>query len=67
MDDYAGGYQATSYLAALGHRRIAFVSAPSELGSVQERYRGNLDALARRESTRLARSVWPASSPNSSG
>ena len=26
MDDYAGGYQATSYLVALGHRRIAFIS-----------------------------------------
>jgi DNA-binding LacI/PurR family transcriptional regulator len=45
MDDYAGSYQATSYLAALGHRRIAFVSGPAELGSVQERYRGYLDAL----------------------
>jgi DNA-binding LacI/PurR family transcriptional regulator len=45
MDDYAGGYQATSYLAALGHRRIAFVSGPDELGSVQERYRGYGDAL----------------------
>jgi len=45
MDDYAGGYQATSYLVALGHHRIAFVSGPSELGSVQERYRGYCDAL----------------------
>ncbi len=45
MDDYAGGYQATSYLVALGHRRIAFVSGPDELGSVQERYRGYCDAL----------------------
>jgi DNA-binding LacI/PurR family transcriptional regulator len=45
MDDYAGGYQATSYLVALGHRRIAFVSGPAELGSVQERFRGYLDAL----------------------
>jgi DNA-binding LacI/PurR family transcriptional regulator len=45
MDDYAGGYQATSYLVALGHRRIAFVSGPAELGSVQERYRGYTDAL----------------------
>jgi DNA-binding LacI/PurR family transcriptional regulator len=45
MDDYAGGFQATSYLVALGHRRIAFVSGPSELGSVQERYRGYSDAL----------------------
>jgi len=47
MDDYAGGYQATSYLVALGHRRIAFVSGPDELGSVQERFRGYRDALAK--------------------
>jgi DNA-binding LacI/PurR family transcriptional regulator len=45
MDDYAGGYQAASYLVALGHRRIAFVSGPAELGSVQERWRGYCDAL----------------------
>ena len=47
MDDYAGGYQATSYLVALGHRRIAFVSGPDELGSVQERFRGYRDALTK--------------------
>jgi DNA-binding LacI/PurR family transcriptional regulator len=47
MDDYAGGYQATSYLVALGHRRIAFVSGPAELGSVQERFRGYHDALTK--------------------
>jgi DNA-binding LacI/PurR family transcriptional regulator len=45
MDDYSGGYQAASYLVALGHRRIAFVSGPAELGSVQERWRGYSDAL----------------------
>jgi DNA-binding LacI/PurR family transcriptional regulator len=45
MDDYAGGYQAASYLVALGHRRIAFVSGPAELGSVAERRRGYIDAL----------------------
>ncbi len=45
MDDYAGGYQAASYLVALGHRRIAFVSGPAELASVQERRRGYEDAL----------------------
>jgi DNA-binding LacI/PurR family transcriptional regulator len=47
MDDYAGGYQAASYLIALGHRRIAFVSGPAELGSVAERRRGYRDALAK--------------------
>jgi DNA-binding LacI/PurR family transcriptional regulator len=45
MDDYAGGYQAAGYLVALGHRRIAFVSGPAELASVQERRRGYEDAL----------------------
>jgi DNA-binding LacI/PurR family transcriptional regulator len=45
MDDYAGGYQAASYLVALGHRHIAFVSGPAELASVQERRRGYEDAL----------------------
>src|SRR5580704_2613165 len=45
MDDYAGGYQAGSYLVALGHRRIAFISGPAELASVQERRRGYEDAL----------------------
>jgi DNA-binding LacI/PurR family transcriptional regulator len=45
MDDYAGGYQATSYLMSLGHRDIAFVSGPAELASVQERRRGYDDAL----------------------
>jgi DNA-binding LacI/PurR family transcriptional regulator len=47
MDDYSGGYQAASYLVALGHRRIAYVSGPAELGSVQERQRGYCDALAK--------------------
>src|SRR6516225_3199151 len=47
MDDYSGGYQAASYLVALGHRQIAFVSGPAELGSVAERWRGYCDALAK--------------------
>jgi DNA-binding LacI/PurR family transcriptional regulator len=45
MDDYAGGYQATSHLIQLGHQRIAFVGGPPELRSVQERHRGYVDAL----------------------
>jgi DNA-binding LacI/PurR family transcriptional regulator len=47
MDDYSGGYQAASYLVALGHRRIAFVSGQAELGSVVERRRGYCDALVK--------------------
>jgi DNA-binding LacI/PurR family transcriptional regulator len=46
MDDYAGAFQATSHLLQIGHRRIAFVAGPAELGSVKERRRGYHDALA---------------------
>lgn len=47
MDNYAGAYQATSHLLMLGHTRIAFVSGPRGLVSVQERWRGYRDALAK--------------------
>lgn len=47
VDNYAGGYQATNYLIQLGHRRIAYVSGPAELSTVQERRRGYGAALAR--------------------
>jgi DNA-binding LacI/PurR family transcriptional regulator len=47
VDDYAGAYQATTYLAGLGHRRIAFVSGPTQLHSVRERARGYRDALGK--------------------
>jgi DNA-binding LacI/PurR family transcriptional regulator len=47
MDDYAGAFQAVSHLLLLGHRNIAFVAGPSELGSVKERHRGYQDALAK--------------------
>jgi DNA-binding LacI/PurR family transcriptional regulator len=49
MDDYAGGFQATSHLVQLGHKRIAFVGGPSELRSVQERHKGYVDALHKAE------------------
>lgn len=45
VDDYAGAYQAVAHLAALGHQRIALVTGPSSLNSVQERRRGYIDAL----------------------
>jgi DNA-binding LacI/PurR family transcriptional regulator len=47
VDDYAGAYQATTYLATLGHRRIALVTGPQRLNSVQERTRGYRDALVK--------------------
>jgi LacI family transcriptional regulator len=47
VDDYAGAYQAVAYLTNLGHQRIALVTGPSELNSVQERTRGYRDALAK--------------------
>jgi DNA-binding LacI/PurR family transcriptional regulator len=46
-DDYAGAYQAASYLCSLGHKRIAFVGGPKELRSSSQRERGWRDALSR--------------------
>ncbi|WP_370276035.1 LacI family DNA-binding transcriptional regulator [Georgenia sp. SYP-B2076] len=46
VDNYGGAYQATSYLATMGHRRIAHVSGPPALLTSQERLRGYRDALA---------------------
>lgn len=45
VDDYAGAFQATTYLCSQGHRDIAFVGGPSSLRSTQERLRGFGDAL----------------------
>lgn len=46
VEDYKGGYLAAKYLLDKGHRRIAFVSPPTEFpGVMQERYHGFCDAL----------------------
>ncbi len=47
VDDYAGAYQAVAHLASLGHERIALVTGPHGLHSVQERKRGYVDALTK--------------------
>lgn len=47
VDDYAGAYQATTYLTNLGHVDIALVTGPAALHSVQERTRGFTDALGK--------------------
>jgi len=47
VDDYAGAYQAATYLLSLGHENIALVTGPTDLRSVKERTRGWGDALAR--------------------
>lgn len=50
VEDRKGGYLAASYLLNKGHRRIAFVSTPTEFpGVMQERYRGFRDAFRERE------------------
>jgi DNA-binding LacI/PurR family transcriptional regulator len=49
VDDYAGAYNATSYLAALGHESVALVTGPASLRSVEERTRGWRDALTHAE------------------
>jgi len=44
VDEVQGGYQATKYLADLGHRAIAFIG-PTSLSVAAQRYRGYLDAM----------------------
>lgn len=46
VDNYGGAYQATAYLAQLGHRRIAHVAGPPELSTSRDRLRGYRDAMA---------------------
>jgi len=45
VDDYMGGYLATSHLIRLGHRRIAIIAEDLELMSSKERVRGYRYAL----------------------
>lgn len=45
VDDFIGGYLATSHLIGLGHRRIALISEDLSLSSSKERLRGYLHAL----------------------
>lgn len=47
VDDYAGAFQATAHLAAMGHERIGLVTGPADLHSVRERRRGWADALGK--------------------
>ena len=46
VDDHHGGYLAAEHLADLGHRRIAFVGGPLELGQVRDRLAGARAAWA---------------------
>jgi len=45
-DSYSGARQAMDHLAALGHKRIAFVSGAEQLESARQRHRAYLDAVA---------------------
>ncbi|ODT71134.1 MAG: hypothetical protein ABS75_10435 [Pelagibacterium sp. SCN 63-23] len=47
VDDYAGAYQAVTYLCSKGHTAIAFLAGPKELRSSSERARAYADVLAR--------------------
>ncbi len=47
IDDYSGGYQATSHLVQQGHVNIAFVGGLYDLNATRERRRGWRDALLR--------------------
>ena len=49
IEDRKGGYLAAKHLLDKGHRRVAFVSTPTEFpGVMQERYRGFCDAFLER-------------------
>jgi LacI family transcriptional regulator len=45
-DDYGGARKALSYLAELGHKRIAFVAGEEKLESARQRHRAYDDAVA---------------------
>ncbi len=45
VDNVAVGYQATQHLIGLGHKKIMFVSGPSDSATSRDRQRGYLDAL----------------------
>lgn len=45
VDDFAGGYGAASYLAGLGHKRIAVIAENLSLASSKERVKGYRYAL----------------------
>jgi LacI family transcriptional regulator len=45
IDNYQGGYEATSYLISIGHRRIACISGPSMVRPSAQRVDGYLKAL----------------------
>jgi DNA-binding LacI/PurR family transcriptional regulator len=45
IDNYNGGYVATSYLIEHGHREIAFLGGFKNSTATQDRYKGYVDAL----------------------
>lgn len=45
VDNVDGGYQATRHLLSLGHRRIALITGPADIRSVNDRTRGYTNAL----------------------
>lgn len=46
IDNHAGAMAMTAHLAAIGHRRIAFVAGPDDNFDARERLRGYRDAMA---------------------
>ncbi len=45
VDNFAGGYEAASYLISLGHTKIACITGPSAVNPSANRYKGFLKAL----------------------
>jgi LacI family transcriptional regulator len=47
IDNHAGALAMTAHLAAIGHRRVAFISGPEDNFDARERLRGYCDGMAR--------------------
>lgn len=45
VDNWAVGQQATKYLIGLGHKKILFLSGPSDSATSRDRMRGYMDAM----------------------
>jgi LacI family transcriptional regulator len=45
LNNYAGAYEAVSYLISLGHRKIAHIKGPEDSYNAQKNYHGYVNAL----------------------
>lgn len=60
LDDFLGGYQATSHLLSLGHEKIAMITEDLHYSSTSERVRGYKQAMEDAGLTCEDRFIWIA-------